>query len=246
MTSFDAYDLIALWERDRSRLPVAEKALLLLALARPGAPREALGGMPIGARDRALFELRAALFGHELRALASCGECNEQLEVELDIGGFLAGAAPADTAANASITTGGIDLHFRLPTTDDAVLMAPTAEGEDARHTLVRRCILAAARDGAPVAPDELGNEVIAQVSEAMESLDPFSEIRLNLACSACDGTQSVLLEIASYLWAELVSEAERLLEDVRLLAHEYGWREADILAMSGKRRQFYLDRRAR
>jgi hypothetical protein len=245
MTSFDAYDLIALWERDQAKLRVAEKALLLLALARPGASREALGTMPIGARDRALFELRAALFGPELLALASCNECNEQLEVELHIGGFLAGAAPVDAADHASLTTGGIDLQFRLPTTDDALLMGPTVEDGDARHTLVRRCILAATRDGASVARDELGDEIIERVSEAMESLDPLSEIRLNLACSACESTQSVLLEITSYLWAELVSEAERLLEDVRLLAHEYGWREADILAMSGKRRQFYLDRRS-
>jgi hypothetical protein len=243
MTPFDAYDLIALWERDRSGLPVAEKALLLLALARPHAARDALGAMPIGARDRALLELRASLFGARLQALASCHQCNEQLELELHVGDFLAGVAPVDAAAPASLVAGDIDLRVRLPTTDDAVLVAHLSDGGEARRALVRRCILDAARDGAPVAFDDLGDDVITRVSQAMESLDPLSEIRLELTCSSCENSQSVLLEIASYLWAELVSEAERLLEDVRLLAHRYGWREADILAMSGKRRQFYLDR---
>ncbi len=244
MIPFDAYDLIALWERDRSGLPVAEKALFLLALARPDASREALGAMPIGTRDRTLIELRAALFGHKLQALSSCNECNEQLEVELHIGDFLASVAPADPAAHASLTAGGIDLQVRLPTTDDAIAVAHTADGDEARHALVRRCILAASRDGASVTPNDLDDDVIVRISETMETLDPLSEIRLNLACSACASTQSVLLEIGSYLWTELVSEAERLLEDVHGLAHAYGWREADILAMTGKRRQFYLDRR--
>lgn len=245
MTSFDAYDLIALWERDQSGLPVAEKALLLLALARPEASREALGAMSFGARDRALFELRAALFGHTLQALSSCNECDEQLEVELHIGDFLASVAPTPPAAHASLSAGDIDLRFRLPTTDDAIMVAHCAQEADARQLLVRRCIIAASRGDLAVAPDELDDEVIASVSEAMESLDPFSEIQLKLACAACNSTQSVLLEIAPYLWVELVSEAERLLDDVLGLARVYGWREADILAMSGKRRQFYLDRRS-
>jgi hypothetical protein len=244
MTSFDAYDLIALWERDRSGLPVAEKALLLLALARPEASREALGAMPVGARDRALLELRGALFGHELQALSACDACDEQLELALHVGDFLAGVAPARPAAQASLIAGGIDLRFRLPTTDDVLAVAHGAETDDARDALVRRCIVAATRDGAPVAPDDLDDDVVASIAAAIENIDPLSEIRLNVTCSACAGTQSVLLEIASYLWSELVGEAERLLEDVRGLAHAYGWRETDILAMSGKRRQFYLDRR--
>ena len=244
MTTFDAYDLIALWERDRSGLPVAEKALLLLALARPEASREALGAMPIGERDRVLLALRATLFGNRLESQTSCNECGEQLEVVLGIGDLLAGARPAAMAAHASITAGDTTVRFRLPTTDDAVLVARSSEPEDARRALVRCCILDASRDGASVAVDDLEDEIIAEVSERMESLDPLSEIRLNLACVACENAQPVLLEVATYLWAELVNEAERLLDDVRVLAREYGWREADTLAMSGRRRQFYLDRR--
>jgi hypothetical protein len=243
MMAFDAYDLIALWERDQG-LSVADKALLLLALARPGVSQQELGAMPIGARDRALFEMRRALFGNRLEGLAVCSECGEQLEMELPIADFLAGAKPAEPTDHASITAGGAEVRFRLPTTDDAVLVSRIRDNSDARQALVRCCIVNATQGGASVAPGDLDSEIIARVSQEMEALDPLSEIRLTLACSACEHTQSVLLEVASYLWQELVSEAERLLEDVRILAREYGWREADILAMSGRRRQFYLDRR--
>lgn len=245
MTTFDAYDLIALWERDRSGLSVAEKALLLLALARPEDSREALGAMPIGERDRVLLALRATLFGDRLESLTSCTECGEKLEVELSVGELLASARPADAAAHASITAGDALVRFRLPTTDDAVLVARSSEQEDVRRALVRCCILDASRGGASVTVDDLDDEIIAEVSEHMENLDPLSEIRLNLVCTACESAQPVLMEIATYLWAELVNEAERLLDDVRVLAREYGWREADTLAMSGRRRQFYLDRRS-
>ena len=41
---------------------------------------------------------------------------------------------------------------------------------------------------------------------------------------------------------AELATQAKRLLREVHFLARAYGWREADILAMSARRRQAYLE----
>lgn len=243
MTAFDAYDLIALWERNQG-LSVAEKALLLLALARPGVSRQELGAMPVGERDRVLFEMRRALFGDRLEGLAVCPACDERLEMEFPISEFLANAMPTAPEDHASITVDDIEVSFRLPTTDDAVVVACSGHDGDARPTLVRRCIVSAARDGASVDTGDLDLEVFTRVSATMETLDPFSEIRLNMTCSACDHAHSVLMEIASYLWQELVHEAERLLDEVRMLARDYGWREADILAMSGRRRQFYLEQR--
>jgi hypothetical protein len=104
--------------------------------------------------------------------------------------------------------------------------------------------VVAAVRDGKAVSAAELDEAVVAAVSDAIEALDPLAEVRLTLACAGCESSQSVLLDMASYLWAELLAEAERLLADVCFLARAYGWREADVLAMSGRRRQFYLDRR--
>jgi hypothetical protein len=51
-----------------------------------------------------------------------------------------------------------------------------------------------------------------------------------------------VLFDIVSFFWTELSAQAKRLLREVHTLARGYGWREADILAMSARRRQLYLD----
>ena len=40
----------------------------------------------------------------------------------------------------------------------------------------------------------------------------------------------------------EVEAEAMRLLRDVHVLARQYGWREADIIAMSPLRRQMYVE----
>ena len=44
-------------------------------------------------------------------------------------------------------------------------------------------------------------------------------------------------------LWSETSHLAQRMLNDVHLLADAYGWPEASILAMSAQRRQFYIER---
>ena len=47
---------------------------------------------------------------------------------------------------------------------------------------------------------------------------------------------------MAEYLWKEVLIEARRLLREVNALARTYHWREADILALSPRRRQAYLE----
>ena len=48
--------------------------------------------------------------------------------------------------------------------------------------------------------------------------------------------------DIASFFWSEIHSWAQRALREVATLARAYGWREADILSMSARRRQAYLE----
>ncbi|MCG8418742.1 MAG: phage baseplate protein [Proteobacteria bacterium] len=243
MTSFDTYDLIALWEQDRG-LPAAEQAVLLLELACPDKSRDQIGALTIGERDRILLELRTRLFGNQLDGLATCTQCDEQLEVELQISDFVAGNQSPPAETHSSLRVGEVDVSFRLPTTNDAVLVSRHSHGDQARRALLRQCIVSATQDGASVAADQLDDVTLARIAQELELSDPLSEIRLQLTCSNCEHIEFVLLDIASYLWTELISQAEQLLDEVRLLAREYGWREMDILSMSGRRRQFYLDRR--
>ena len=75
-----------------------------------------------------------------------------------------------------------------------------------------------------------------------MTELDPLAEVRLELNCPQCQRHWPVTLDIASFFWNEIVSRAKRLLHDVHVLARAYAWREEDILKMSERRRQYYLN----
>jgi hypothetical protein len=49
-------------------------------------------------------------------------------------------------------------------------------------------------------------------------------------------------MDVAAFVWAEIESEARRLLLEVDVLARRYGWSERDILDMSPIRRYQYLE----
>jgi len=78
---------------------------------------------------------------------------------------------------------------------------------------------------------------------EARLSLaDPHADIRLDLDCSACQARWQAPFDIVPFLWSAVDAWALRLLRDVHRLARAYGWREADILALSPPRRRCYLE----
>jgi len=66
--------------------------------------------------------------------------------------------------------------------------------------------------------------------------------VQLSLTCPACSQSSSAAFDIASFLWTEVEAWARRTLRDVHVLATAYGWREADLLALSPTRRRLYLD----
>ena len=82
----------------------------------------------------------------------------------------------------------------------------------------------------------------MAHVAEQMAARDPLAEIELALACPACGHQWQLVFDIASFLWLKIEMQARRLLREVHALARAYGWREADILALSPGRRQAYLE----
>ena len=93
-----------------------------------------------------------------------------------------------------------------------------------------------------PVAIGDLPGEIAAQIAEQIERADPGADISLNLICPACDHRWQITFDIVTFFWAEINHLAKRLLREVHTLARAYGWREADILAMSAARRQAYLE----
>jgi hypothetical protein len=66
--------------------------------------------------------------------------------------------------------------------------------------------------------------------------------MQLALVCPTCGSGWAVAFDIVAFFWTELQAWAQRMLRDIHTLARAYGWREADILALSPLRRQVYLE----
>jgi hypothetical protein len=211
------------------------RELVVLAAA-CGVPVEDLARLPIGHRDRLLLELRARTFGDRLDCEASCPSCGIHLELSLSAA-ELCGSAPLMAPEDFQVIVNGEQLTLRLPDSSDGAASAPAADGAEA--VVLERCVLRPHGDNAqPLGPD--AREAIAA---RMAALDPFADVQLDLQCPACGHAWASPFDPAAYLLREIDAYAARLLDEVHVLGQAYGWREADILALSAPRRRQYLER---
>jgi hypothetical protein len=238
MRGLSAVQLLEVWENGAAQLEI-ERALTILAPALGGS-REEVASLSLGARDRLLMELREATFGPVLSAYTECPHCAERLELPLD-SSLLRSSADAPEPLR-DLETEGFVLRFRLPATMDMAAAAGCGTVAEARRLICQSCILEASRGDTSVDVRELPDSIIDAFAANLAKCDPLAEILIDLACPACGRGWSIVFDVASFFWQEINGAAQRLLRQVATLARTYGWREADILAMSSRRRQFYLE----
>ncbi len=201
----------------------------------PKTPPEELAHLSLGQRDRLLFGLRERQFGRRLTGMAVCPGCDEQLTMEFTTSDL---TLPETATGELSVEHAGWRVEFRLP---DSVDLAAAAALENARHSLLGRCIRAVRRDGAEANVDTLPEAVCAAVEARMAEADPQAQIQISLACPTCAARWEAEFDIASYLWTEVQTLAGKLLREVHQIARAYGWTERDILALTPARRAAYL-----
>lgn len=141
-----------------------------------------------------------------------------------------------------SLSVGDHEARFRLPNSQDLLEAVRSEDLESVRQHLLQRCLLGIYRQGQETAVDSLPDGMIQAVLERMEQADPQANLRLELSCPACNHSWQAAFDIVSFFWNEIGAWAVRMLREVHALASAYGWREADILAMSPRRRQAYLE----
>jgi hypothetical protein len=233
-----AGELLQAWEYGLSGSPT-QRALTLLAAAWPGTPPDEIAALPAGTRDLDLLRLRSELFGDRVEAVCSCPACGEQLDACFDARELLreieTGAAGEPVPAG-PLPLGGHLVSVRAPSSLDLLAVAGEPDIPAARRALLRRCLEDTTLPG--VLPDDLADELAARIAD----LDPGGRIELGLSCAACGHAWPAVFDIVSFLWAEISAWARRTLRDIHAIASAYGWREADILAMSPLRRQCYLE----
>lgn len=238
MRGLSAGELLDVWERGLAQTP-ARRALLLLDRACDQAA-EGVAQFSVGRRDAELLALREQIFGSRLASLASCPACAGWVEFEVEAQDLRA-TAPHEIEEPLEVVTGGYAVQFRVPSSLDLARLDPAADPAINRQRLLQECVVQARCGDADVLPSALPPAVVAAMTQRMAEADPQAEVQLALACPQCRHQWQSTFDIVSYFWSEIHSWAGRALREIHALASAYGWREADVLALSPRRRQAYL-----
>lgn len=231
--------LLQVWERGDSP-SAAACGLLLLGSSCDECSTGTLAALPLGQRDALLLQLRARLFGAAIDAVASCPQCATLVEATFSCDDLL---SPADAATpTLEHVAHGIRVQFRLPDSNDLLALEGCSDAVAARELLLERCVLAAQREGDAHAVHSLPNELRIGIAQAMAQADPQADLQLAFRCPDCGHEWQPLFDIARFLWQELHVWALHMLREVDTLAYAYHWAEADVLALSPRRRQAYLE----
>lgn len=240
MKSLSAADLLNVWEWGLSQSPI-QCALILLKAAYPEISPEQLANLSIGQRDRLLLTLRERMFGSQLVSQGVCPACGDRLELTFTVSDIRI-APEIEPAPVLAVKVKNYEVQFRLPTSLDLSAMASQQDLTMIRQQLLERCLLSAHHNGEVLSIGKLPAIVVDAVLEGMAQADPQADVQLALSCPACNHQWQVTFDVVSFFWSEIHAWARRLLQEVHTLASAYGWREADILAMSPQRRQLYLE----
>jgi hypothetical protein len=261
MRALSASELLSIWEQGLAQ-PASQRALTLLAAACPDAPPGTLAQLSIGQRDSRLLRLREWTFGPQLVSLAACPKCGERLELtfsaaevrvrsptqaftdqgEGDQEVSRSDGEDSQEGETLALSLAGCHVRFRLPNSLDLAAAAALEDAAATRQVLLERCVLHARQDDQEIGLDQLPADVIDTVVEHMARADPQGDVELALVCPACSHEWQAVFDIVSFFWSEIDAWAQRTLREVHSLASAYGWREADILAMSPWRRRLYLE----
>jgi hypothetical protein len=226
--------LLQLWEAALP-LPSARRTQLL---AQAGG---AQGSPTLGMANRALLQLHERLCGTALPLHVACPRCAAELEFTLDAAALAATAPALPGAAEHAFTLGELQLRIRLPNAEDLLALEAAASAEAAAQALFERCVLRAEAGGRELPAAQLDTTVRAAVAAAIDDIEPLASLVFDLSCAECGHAFQAPLDLAAVTYAELCHRAEQVLADVAALAHAYGWREADVLALSPVRRAAYL-----
>jgi hypothetical protein len=239
MPGLTAADVIDVWDRCHAATPV-RRALALLAAGSPQDDEPALAALAVGTRDTRLLDLREGTFGPRLACQPVCPGCGETLESTFEVADIR--IEPDRPQGPFHLDLDGYSLDVRLPDSTDLLAIERTANPDTARAILLDRCAQRCTHAGAPIDWRRAPERVIAAATDRMQELDPQANTRVGFVCPACGNQWVETFDIVSFFWTEIAACARRLLLEVHTIASAYGWREAEILAMSAFRRQAYLE----
>jgi hypothetical protein len=222
---------------------------------------EVVKGLLVGDREYLLVRLRQMAFGAEVEAVWRCvnAHCRKPMDISFSLAELQierkAVAARFFTHKFSLVDSGavaeapgldGCEVKFRLPTGADQEALAGIfhLDPDAAVYQLLARCLQngggGRCLDAAEVAqwPAAARHELY----EAMERLAPQVAIELDLTCPECRTSFVADFDFTAFFLAEMTANARRLEREVHLLARHYHWSEQEILSLTRKKRQRYIE----
>ena len=231
--------LLRAWERGAAGAPPDRAASLLHSLGAVAADVRT-DELSVGQCAARLFELRRAMFGEMLEVVATCPACQTEVELTLALG-ELQPPVQEDPVPPVTVQADGYTLLCRLPRNEDLRALAHRGQQATLRDLLERCVIEASSPEGQPVTVHELPEATVEMVTRALAESDPGACTALRMRCP-CGHEWADELDIRDAVWNDLTEWVGRTLTEIHYLARAYGWSEAEILAMSGWRRRWYLE----
>jgi hypothetical protein len=190
-------------------------------------------------REFLLLRLREVVLGPEMWVRVECprSECGQSMEIKLRLDSLPMTRRPATSRYTAFDDT----IEFRLPTGEDQEGIASDAEDDGG---IVRRMLARCLRrrgTGAPVDLSTLDEASILAIEVRMQETAPDVTPEMDAVCPDCRNGFAAEVDLPFLILSELRSATRRLEEEVHVLAWNYHWAEADILAMSRPKRARYV-----
>jgi hypothetical protein len=211
------------------------KGVALASLASAERDRGNIVNWSIEKRDVALFHVRKTLFGNQFQNLSHCPECAQT--VEWDFSFHQMGIPRLNEIPDnveIPITIGENNVLLRLPNSEDLFR-------NDAKQ-IIQNCILHPPVNGAQEVDKQMPDEILNEINNEFNKICRASNISYSLSCVECKHEWQVSFDIVSYLWKEIDHWAKRFMDQIAVLAKNFGWSESDIINMPENRRNHYLN----
>lgn len=213
----------------------------------------------VGDRDYLVLKLRQITFGNKVEATLVCPnpECEEKIDINFDTreipikqgkisSRFFTTKLPKKTAFKDDGGKNQYQVEFRLPNGGDQEELASLAlkNETEAVNKLFSRCIR---RIGRLTKIDEslvqkLSIPAREKIEKTMKELAPQVDPEMEAVCPGCNTVFPFPFNMAQFFLNEINMNLDQLYQEVHFLAFYYKWSEAEILAMTQKKRRKYLE----
>jgi hypothetical protein len=200
--------------------------------------REQAWALPVGARVARL--LRIVELTNESAALpitrnCSAAPCGRPLEVGLPFD-RLRDVSAGETVLTTTLPHGPT-LQMRRPTGRDQEgwRAQDFSTQREALVQIVQTLIVSASE------PVRFDDDAISALAGAMEEFDPLTAFRVITTCPHCEVEATFVVDLEAEALRLLSAHQRALLRNVHSLATQYGWNEAEIVALTPRRRAHYL-----